>query len=133
MGVAATYAAPAAAPTTTRPSTIPIHFRSVFIGADSSPLPSLNPRIGCASLISSSLRRSAHGSTRRSPGSRPQAGPPLVACERKVAARAPAGHLHGPPGSGREALARRADVVRGQGQGLRHARRPPPRRAAPLG
>ena len=34
---------------------------------------------------------------------------------------------------GREDLARRADLVRGQGQGVRDARRPPPRRAAPVG
>ena len=32
----------------------------------------------------------------------------------------------------REALARRAHLVRGQGQGVRHVRRPPPRRGAPL-
>src|SRR5207248_9027361 len=54
-------------------------------------------------------------------------------CREGSTGRATAEDLHGPSRGQRETLARRADLVRRQGQDLRDARRPSPRRRASLG
>src|SRR5205823_14298079 len=59
--------------------------------------------------------------------------PRVVGLPRGIDWSGDCGRSHGPSRGQRENLARRADLVRRQGQGLRDARRPSPRRRASLG